>query len=99
VGQNEFNVLLDENIKKPEETIAWLKTHRPHWHVEHVVRIGLDGRPDKVVFQHAQQREALFITADKDFLEVREFSREHGILLLRPFEKTAKSQRAALQMR
>lgn len=52
---------------------------------EHVLDLGLRGQPDERVFSEAQRREAVLITADLDFTDIRRFppSRHRGVVLVR----------------
>lgn len=93
------NVLLDEDIKKPEQTVALINGLRPNWHVQHAARVGLEGLKDPVIFAQAQNRSALLITADKDFSDIRKYppGSHHGILLLRPSQDLVSGQHTALK--
>jgi len=98
VKKHTITVLLDEDIRKPEETIQLLKSQRPHWDVQHVARSGLEGQKDPAIFTEAQNRLALLITADKGFGDIRKYppGSNHGILLLRPSQDSVLGQHAAL---
>lgn len=64
-----LDVLLDQNV--PRAVGDWLRALRPAWRVSHATEVGLHGRPDDEVFGWAQQHNAVVITFDEDFADLR----------------------------
>lgn len=89
--------LLDQNV--PQEIVAWLQEQRPGWLIEHVNQIGLRGQPDRDIFLWAQANQAIVVTYDEDFADVRMFplGSHWGIVRLRVWPTTVESTQAALQ--
>lgn len=61
--------VVDEDL--PEAVAAFLR-QMGYW-AEHVRSVSLRGASDQEVFQNAQTREAVFVTADKEFSDIRRF--------------------------
>jgi predicted nuclease of predicted toxin-antitoxin system len=92
--------LLDQNI--PIAVSAWLKKEHPEWIIHHVNDKGLEGSPDNVIFEWAQENDAIVITYDEDFADSRSYSlgKHHGVIRLRVWpttiEKNARSFRSTI---
>ena len=56
-----LTVILDENI--PPQIAVYLHSARPSWTVLHVRDVGLKGSADSMIFQWAQKRNAIVVTA------------------------------------
>ncbi len=75
---------LDENIPKP---IGDILTNSGHTYLD-PRGTELEGASDKILFEHAQNKNAIFITTDKDFYNTIPFlyKNHSGIVLqLLPF--------------
>jgi predicted nuclease of predicted toxin-antitoxin system len=83
-----LSVLLDQNV--PVAVADWLRGKRPSWRVEHVNALGLEGKPDGVIFRWAQEREFVVVTYDEDFADARFYplGAHHGIIRLRVWPTT-----------
>jgi predicted nuclease of predicted toxin-antitoxin system len=58
-----MRVIVDEDLPK---AVADLLTSRGY-DAQHVLHLGLGGKPDSAIFRSAQERQALLLTADLDF--------------------------------
>lgn len=76
-----WKFVVDEDL--PEATAAMLK--RMGYWAKHIRQISLRGASDQEVFQYAQNQNAVLITADKGFGDVRRFpiGSHYGIIILR----------------
>lgn len=89
--------MLDQNI--PRELTPWLKQLKPSWDIRHVVSEGLKGKGDRVIFDHAQQCQAIVVTFDEDFADQRSFpvGEHHGVIRLRVWPTTSEETQNALE--
>ena len=92
-----LRVLLDQNI--PRAIGPWLRELKPEWEVAHTSEVALDGEPDLIVYQWAQDGGFVVITFDADFADHRGFavSNHHGIIRLRVWPTTVEEIIQALQ--
>ncbi len=92
-----LSLLLDENI--PILIIKWLKSFRPLWKVNHVSKLGLNGKSDAKIFEWAQKNKAIIITFDEDFSDKRLFSSKNhsGIIRLKVWPTTLEETQSALK--
>lgn len=76
-----WRFVVDEDL--PEAVTVMLK-QMGYW-AEHIRQISLRGASDQEVFQYAQSQNAMLITADKGFGDVRRFpiGSHYGIIVLR----------------
>jgi len=76
-------LLLDQNI--PRAAGEWLRTQRPRWRVHHVNDLGFAGRSDEFLYRWALEHEAIVVTYDEDFADVRFYpiGKHHGVVRLR----------------
>lgn len=92
-----LHVLLDQNV--PRAIADWLRALRPAWRVSHVTEVGLDGRPDDQVFGWAQQHNAVVITFDEDFADLRMYplGKHKGVVRLRVWPTTVEETQRGLE--
>lgn len=76
-----WRFVVDEDLP---DAVAVMLMRMGYW-AKHVRWVGLSGASDQEVFNYAQSCEAVLITADKGFSDIRHFSiRGHyGIIVLR----------------
>ncbi len=87
--------LLDENV--PIAVAIWMRDLWPNWKVDHTSEVGLDARPDREIFQWAQDNQAIVITFDEDFADLRAFPVGHaGVIRLRVWPTTIEETQDAL---
>lgn len=92
-----LDVLLDQNV--PRAVGDWLRALRPAWRVSHATEVGLHGRPDDEVFGWAQQHNAVVITFDEDFADLRMYplGKHKGVVRLRVWPTTIEETQRALE--
>jgi predicted nuclease of predicted toxin-antitoxin system len=92
-----FSILLDQNV--PLAIVAWLQQSRPQWDVKHTSQVGLDNTDDDIIYEWAQQKQAIIITFDEDFADKRFFStQDHpGVVRLRVWPTTIEEIKDSLQ--
>ncbi|MCS7263898.1 MAG: DUF5615 family PIN-like protein [Armatimonadetes bacterium] len=73
--------VVDEDLP---DAVAVTLVRMGYW-AKHVRQVGLSGASDQEVFNYAQSCEAVLVTADKGFSDIRHFSikRHYGIIVLR----------------
>lgn len=88
--------LLDENV--PVAVVPWLKELGLSVEIEHVLYIGLGGKPDRDIYEWAQLNRAVVITFDEDFADLRLFPfGHHGVIRLRVWPTTVVETQNALR--
>ena len=89
-------MLLDQNV--PRAVGLWLMTLRPSWHVTDVYDAGLAGESDEHILAWAQGNNAVVVTFDEDFADLRMLAgRKHsGVVRLRVWPTTIEEAQAAL---
>jgi predicted nuclease of predicted toxin-antitoxin system len=80
--------VLDENV--PLEVLYWLRQRYPDCTSEHVVQI-FPGKSDREVLTYATGQQAVVVTFDEDFGDLRHFplGTHSGIIRLRVWPTTA----------
>jgi len=88
--------LIDQNV--PFVVAEWLRTLRPAWTIQHVKDLGFEGKPDRFLYQWAQQNGAIVITYDEDFADSRMYplGAHHGIIRLRVWPTTIENTKQAI---
>lgn len=92
-----LSILLDQNVSS--QIADWLRRLRPSWTITHARDAGLQGKPDREVFEWAQARGAIIITFDEDFADQRSFpsGTHHGVIRLRVWPTTVEETQNALE--
>ncbi|MCS7066399.1 MAG: DUF5615 family PIN-like protein [Fimbriimonadales bacterium] len=92
-----MRVLLDQNIPRP--IAEWLRQLCPNWTVWNVYEVGLGGASDATIFQWAQAQQAVIITSDEDFADVRVYppTSHCGVVRLRVWPTTVEVIQEAIQ--
>lgn len=92
-----LSVLLDQNV--PRAVADWLAELKPSWEVQHTSEVGLDGEPDRKVFEWAQEHDCIIVTFDEDFADQRVFPvGDHaGVVRLRVWPTTVEETRDGLK--
>jgi predicted nuclease of predicted toxin-antitoxin system len=82
-----LRILLDENV--PLGVITWLCEAHPNVFAEHVIRL-FPGASDREVLAYASRNQAVIVTYDEDFGDLRNFplGTHAGIIRLRVFPTT-----------
>ena len=65
----QLTILLDQNI--PREIKNWISELNRSWSIFHTSDLALDGRPDSDVLEWARIHDAIVITFDEDFSDLR----------------------------
>jgi len=90
-----LKILLDQNIPKRVKT--WLLQNKADIEVLHTSEIELSTSEDSVIFEKAQELEAVLITFDEDFSDTRLFNEKNsGIIRLNVWPTTVESAIDAL---
>ncbi len=76
-----MKILVDEDL--PQAIVSLLKSKGIE--ANHVVEAGLSGKPDRMILQAAVDADAILMTADLDFSNIREYQlgSHKGIIVLR----------------
>lgn len=92
-----LSVLLDQNV--PRAIGPWLAKLKPDWTIRHTSEVGLDGAPDRRIFEWAQERDHIIVTFDEDFADQRVFPvGDHaGVIRLRVWPTTVEETEDALE--
>lgn len=90
-----MRLLVDEDLPP---ALADLLNEHGHL-AEHVRDVGLQGRTDREVFDAAQERGAMLITADVAFGNPHQYSAHHGVVVLRFPDQFRRSDILALVTR
>jgi predicted nuclease of predicted toxin-antitoxin system len=91
-----LKILLDQNVPLPVAT--WLRTVRTDWQIWHVSEIGFATKTDAEIFAWANTQEAIVITFDEDFADLRfcPTGKFHGVIRLRIWPTTIEETKKAL---
>jgi len=90
-------ILLDQNI--PQALSEWLEEKLPGWEIQHVNKLGFQGKSDEFLYQWAQENGAIIVTYDEDFADSRFYplGSHHGIVRLRVWPTTVEKTRNAME--
>ena len=90
-------ILLDQNI--PQALSVWLEEKLPEWEIQHVNKLGFQGKPDEFLYLWAQENGAIIVTYDEDFADSRFYplGHHHGIVRLRVWPTTIEKTRNAME--
>ena len=90
-------ILLDQNI--PQALSEWLEEKLPEWEIQHVNKLGFQGKPDEFLYLWAQENGAIIVTYDEDFADSRFYplGHHHGIVRLRVWPTTIEKTRSAME--
>ena len=90
-------ILLDQNI--PQALSEWLEEKLPEWEIQHVNKLGFQGKSDEFLYQWAQENGAIIVTYDEDFADSRFYplGSHHGIVRLRVWPTTVEKTRNAME--
>jgi predicted nuclease of predicted toxin-antitoxin system len=90
-------ILLDQNI--PQALSEWLEEKLPEWEIQHVNKLGFQGKPDDFLYLWAQENGAIIVTYDEDFADSRFYplGDHHGIVRLRVWPTTIEKTRNAME--
>src|ERR1035441_9368891 len=82
-----LRVLLDENV--PLQVLHWLRQSHPDWTSEHVLLL-FPGKSDRDILTYATGQQAVVVTFDEDFGDLRNFplGTHSGIIRLRVWPTT-----------
>jgi len=92
-----LTILLDQNI--PREIKCWLARLNSAWSIFHTSDVALDGRPDADVLEWARIHNAVVITCDEDFSDLRNPSLKsvRSIIRLRVWPTTVEEIQRGLE--
>ncbi|HUA65167.1 MAG TPA: DUF5615 family PIN-like protein [Alphaproteobacteria bacterium] len=68
-----MNFFLDENFPRPALTFLTSAGHSASHALQHFPL----GTPDEILFAHAQEKKAVFVTTDRDFFHTIPLAYEH----------------------
>jgi len=90
-------ILLDQNI--PQALSEWLEEKLPGWEIQHVNKLGFQGKSDEFLYQWAQENGAIIVTYDEDFADSRFYplGSHYGIVRLRVWPTTVEKTRNAME--
>jgi len=90
-------ILLDQNV--PQAFWEWLKEKLPGWKIQHVNKLGFQGKPDEFLYLWAQENWAIIVTYDEDFADSRFYplGHHHGIVRLRVWPTTIEQTQNAME--
>ena len=90
-------ILLDQNI--PQALSVWLTEKPPEWDVQHVNKLGFQGKPDEFLYLWAQENGAIIVTFDEGFADARFYplGSHHGVVRLRVWPTTVEQTQNALE--
>ena len=96
MSETPLHLLLDQNV--PHALTDWLRAQRPQWTVQHVNDLGFAGRPDQFLYRWALEQQAIVVTYDEDFADVRFYpiGKHHGVVRLRVWPTTQEKTIEAL---